>query len=225
MNGKIIPKNKKISYFILIGLSLIILVLGAINLVKRVKYDVVGIKVTSIISDTITTNDTDQYLVIKYVTEEGIEYNAEIRDYDETLDIGDSIEIEYLPKNPELFIVNLDTSVYYVNSFLILFGLLMGVVYIIKISNYYKEKKRINELIIKGKQKTAKILCVEENAKKSNLGIRPFKIACIDNDEVTYISHDIWMKEIPRGYVGKSIVIYIDSDNIKNYFVDNTTIS
>ncbi|MFA6842982.1 MAG: DUF3592 domain-containing protein [Bacilli bacterium] len=225
MNREIIPKNKKISYFILIGLSAIILVLGAINLVKRIEYDAVGIRVTSTITGITSTNDTDQYLIIKYVTEDGRVYRTEIRDYDDTLDIGDSIEIEYLPKNPELFISNPDTSVYYVNSFLILFGLFMGSIYIIKISNYYKEKKRINKLIVNGTQKVAKILCVEENAKKSNFGIKPFKIACIDNLEVTYVSRDIWLKELPRGYVGKNIVIYIDLDNDGNYFVDNTTVS
>lgn len=218
---KIIPEKLKIIYYLMLAIGLIIFIIGTASLIIRIQYDNNGTRTEADVIEIVT--EGRNYIVIEYETEDSIKYDAKIYNYKQDIEIGNHIGIKYLNDNPSQFTTVLASEVYYIFLLIILVGSAISGLYIFKISKYYDELRKINNLIAWGEKVKAKIIAIEKTKGIKAGGIVPKIIICTNGDKA-YISDKIWVKDIPERYINHYLYVYIDTKDKDNYIVDYTTV-
>jgi len=218
---KIIPDKFKIIYYVMLTIGLIVFIIGTANLIIRIQYDNNGTRTEAEVVDIVT--EGRDYIVIEYETEDSVAYDAKVYNYKSDIEIGDHIGIKYLNDNPLQFTTVLAAELYYIIYLIMIIGFAISVFYIVKISKYYDELRKIHHLISWGEKVKAKIIAIEKITDVKIGDIVPKVIICMNGDKA-YISGKIWLKDIPERYINHYLYVYVDNENRDNYVVDYTMV-
>ena len=145
MSRKIVlPIAYYVSYLILF-VGFVIFVFGLVILGKGIynKQNTLAVeaKVMTIVED-----ETDRYIMISYNVD-GKEYVNELPYFDATLDIGSFVTVYYYKNNPSKISGSVNFQLQ--SLLLIVVGISLVVLKTLYFVKYFKEKKRINELLVK----------------------------------------------------------------------------
>ena len=219
MSRKIVlPIAYYVSYIILF-IGLIVFVFGLVILGKGIYNKNNTLPVEAKVM-TIVENEEERYILISYDVN-GKEYVNELPYFDASLDIGSYVTVYYFPNNPS----KINGSVnYQLQSFLlIVIGALVILVKTLYFVKYFKEKKRINNLLSKEQYIELEIICVEEIEKELSYGVVPKVIIC-EYNEKEYKSSYIWENASLNAYVGHKVKMYYEDNTFNNYYIDYTEV-
>ncbi len=170
----------------------------------------------------IIDKDTGSAIIITYEYQEK-EYIRELGYFSNDIHIGQRVDIYIRNNNP------LDFKYTNRNNFAIIASFILGTICIIyslfslfilinnsKANIYLKN----NGIVYK-----AKVLYIDENEKINKFNRHPFLLTCsyIDeetNDELVFISDSVYLEKNVTEYIDKYVQVYVDKNNIDNYFVD-----
>lgn len=174
---------------------------------------------------TVYDDGNERYIVVTFSVNEE-QYDVNYPYWNENLDIGDMVTIYYNPNNPNE--INARENGYIFSSIVsLVIGAGLFIFSLLTLISYRKEKRRIDDLIMRGKKYIAKIICVEENEKNISFGVTP-KILVVElkvNDKIyTLTSKDIWIKYDMNSCINHEVSVYSTDSVFSNYFIDFTEI-
>ena len=151
------------------------------------------------------------------------EYTTELGYYSNEIKIGSTVTIYLNKDNPLDFIYD------GANNFGLYFCMIVGTVMLVGslifffIDNY---NNKCNILLKdKGKLIQAEIIYADIEENKSSFNKHPYIFTCVYKDietnvEKIYTSDSVYCKSNGLSYIGKNIKIYVDPNDLDNYYVD-----
>lgn len=161
-------------------------------------------------------------IIIEY-TVNGNRYMTELGYYSDEMYVGQDVIIYVNKNNPEDFIYANG------NKFGLYFCMIVGVALllvsgIMLFINKYNSK--CDSLLIKnGKMIFAEIIYADEDESRSSFEKHPFIFTCVykneeTNEEKYFTSERVYCKNNGISYIGEKVKIYVDPNNLNNYYID-----
>lgn len=224
--------RNRFGYALCLIIGAVFLVIGIFMLNKNAEFKKNGVKTTASIlsiSEEYDSGDTIYYITIKYLAN-GKEYQKVIQEFSASLEVGEKVEIYYLPSNPtEILIEKLD------NVLPIAITCVGGVVFvlgIVLIIGHYRKKKLNEYLKVEGICLPCEItyFTYQENyrfSQKKRKAIRTIrllndymvKLKCKDSYGRIY-KENFYMQLKDVYNVGDTIYVYVHPINPKKFFID-----
>lgn len=220
MKRTIKPLGSLIVGYVLVIVSIILLIFGITFLSIGLIEDKNFIEAEATVK-TIINNEEERYINISFEVDGNV-VNTRYPFFNKELDVGDKVKIKYNPNNYDDVIAR-NKGYLLTSSIVISVSLFMFLYNLFIILGYYKEKNRINKIILNGKKYQANIICVEENNKNTSFGKVPYIIVCeIKVNDIKYVltSKDVFIDANINGYVGHKIDVYTIDDEFKEYYID-----
>lgn len=218
-------KVNRIFFVVFFGIGLIFFIVSVISLVKLNDFFKTSKTTSGYIEDIYSyrTNydDPDYRVEIEYNVGSKT-YHTEINEYSSSMDIGDKIKVYYNPESPN----QIKTKFSYL--FIIIFGSVGFMFLCIGLGFFLKNRIGAHKLR-KLRQESEPVDCIVSDIRIKNTvtvnGRHPYVVYVQYKDifsSKNYILKSEMILDDPSQYIsiGQSVPVYIDSNNVKRYYVD-----
>lgn len=168
-------------------------------------------------------SETSAIAIIINYTYNGKEYRTELGYFSEDIRIAQEVIIFVNKDNPKDFIYE------GTNNFGLYFCMIVGgVMFVFSLGYFFinRHNNNVNKLLLtKGKKIQAEILYVDEDEKRTSFNKHPFIFTCVykneeEGTETIFISESIYCKNAGTYYIGKKVDVFVEENNMDNYYID-----
>ncbi len=170
----------------------------------------------------VMNKDTGTAIIISYEFK-GKEYMCDLDYFSSEIGIGQTLIIYLSEDDPTDFIYEKE------NKFGLYFCMIVGSCLLVAGVAFFfisSHNNKVNRLLLKeGKVIEATILYADEDEKRTRFEKHPYIFTCVYKDietnvEKIYTSDSVYCKSNGLSYIGKNIKIYVDPNDLDNYYVD-----